>query len=78
MALSRAGTGLFWDRTQKGGDSLEGANAHPLQVVAIISLLACSPLMVGFAGPISDYMLATAVQLHDISGGINNVLNRGQ
>ncbi|MGO3299759.1 MAG: monovalent cation/H+ antiporter subunit D [Pseudoalteromonas sp.] len=78
VALSRAGTGLFWDRTQKGGDALEGANAHPLQVVAIISLLACSPLMVGFAGPISDYMLATAVQLHDISGGINNVLNRGQ
>jgi multicomponent K+:H+ antiporter subunit D len=34
--------------------------------------------MVIFAGPISEYMLATSEQLFDINQGIQNVLQGGQ
>ncbi|WP_404339152.1 monovalent cation/H+ antiporter subunit D [Pseudoalteromonas mariniglutinosa] len=74
IALSRAGTSLFWDHKHKDSEAIEGVAAHPLKITAVILLLACSPLMVVFAGPISDYLVATAEQLHDVSGGINSVL----
>jgi len=77
VALSRAGTTLFWEHKSKKSENADSANAHPLQVTVIIGLLACSPLLVIFGGPISDYMLGAATQLHDISGGINAVLKGG-
>lgn len=77
VALSRAGTSLFWERKNKNSESAESANAHPLQVSVIIALLLCSPILVIFGGPISDYMIKAATQLHDISGGINAVLKGG-
>jgi len=77
VALSRAGTSLFWERKHQDRDHLEVDNAKPLQVIAVIGLLACSPLMVIFAGPITEYMIAAATQLHDISSGINTVLKGG-
>ena len=78
VAISRAGTSLFWDHKYKDSEAIEGVKAHPLQVTAVIVLLACSPLMVIFAGPISEYMLATSEQLFDINQGIQNVLQGGQ
>lgn len=77
VALSRAGTSLFWERKHQGRDHPEEEHAKPMQVIALIGLLACSPLMVIFAGPISEYMIAAATQLHDISFGINMVLKGG-
>ena len=77
VALSRAGTTMFWERKDKKNENTDGENAHPLQVIIIVSLLACSPLMVIFGGPITDYMLGAAAQLHDISGGINAVIRGG-
>ena len=77
IALSRAGTGLFWERKDRKNESSDGVNAHPLQVTVIVCLLACSPLLVIFGGPISEYMIGAATQLHDIGGGINAVLRGG-
>ncbi|TMP50209.1 monovalent cation/H+ antiporter subunit D, partial [Pseudoalteromonas sp. S1612] len=77
IALSRAGTSLFWECKDKRSESAEYKNARSLQVIVIIGLLACSPLMVIFGGPISEYMMAAATQLHDINGGINAVLKGG-
>ncbi|WP_166419159.1 monovalent cation/H+ antiporter subunit D [Pseudoalteromonas sp. Z1A8] len=77
IALSRAGTSLFWERKDRKNENSDGVNAHPLQVIVIIGLLACSPLLVIFGGPISEYMLDAATQLHDISGGINAVIRGG-
>lgn len=77
VALSRAGTSLFWERKDKRSESPDCADANPLQVTVIIGLLACSPLLVIFGGPISEYMVGAATQLHDISGGINAVLKGG-
>ncbi|WP_462166571.1 monovalent cation/H+ antiporter subunit D [Pseudoalteromonas sp. GB43] len=78
VAVSRAGTSLFWDHTHKDSEAIEGTKAHPVKVIAVVALLACSPLMVVFAGPISDYMLATSEQLFDINTSINAVLQGGQ
>ncbi|WP_405601322.1 MULTISPECIES: monovalent cation/H+ antiporter subunit D [unclassified Pseudoalteromonas] len=77
IALSRAGTSLFWECKDKRSESAEYKNARSLQVIVILGLLACSPLMVIFGGPISEYMMAAATQLHDINGGINAVLKGG-
>ncbi|MBQ4831699.1 monovalent cation/H+ antiporter subunit D [Pseudoalteromonas sp. MMG010] len=78
VAMSRAGASLFWERRHKNSNELNDApNAHPLHIIAIISLLACSPLLVIFAQPISDYMQNAAHQLHDISGGIKAVIKGG-
>lgn len=77
IALSRAGTSLFWECKDKRSESAEYKNARSQQVIVIIGLLACSPLMVIFGGPISEYMMAAATQLHDINGGINAVLKGG-
>ena len=62
----------------KESEAIEGIKAHPLKVTAMLLLLVCSPLMVIFAGPISDFMLATSEQLFDINTSINNVLQGGR
>jgi len=68
---------LFWEHRSKSSENADCASAHPLQVTVIIALLACSPLLVILGGPISEYMLNAATQLHDLSGGINAVLKGG-
>jgi multicomponent K+:H+ antiporter subunit D len=77
VALSRAGASLFWERKKKNTELGDALNAHPLHVCVVIGLLICSPLLVIFAQPVSEYMLLAAKQLHDISGGINTVLQGG-
>ena len=69
---------MFWERKGNKTESAEGENAHPLQVMIIVGLLTCSPLLVIFGGPISEYMVSAATQLHDISGGINAVMKGGE
>lgn len=78
IALAKAGTSLFWDRKYKDNEALEGLEAQPVKVIAVIGLLICLPLMVIYAGPLSDYMINTAAQLHDIDGGVRAVLGGGQ
>jgi len=60
IALSRAGTTLFWRQTEVS------ASAEPLdalRMTAVLLLLLASPLLVVFAEPVLTYLAATADQL---------------
>lgn len=71
IGLSRAGSTLFWrvSGTDSGGDK-----AAPLQVFAISWLLVASPLLVIFAGPLTELSQQAAVQLYDTQTAINTIL----
>ena len=71
IALSRAGSNLFWKQSNA---EPSGERAAPLQIAIVIVLLSCTPLMVIFAGPISEFTLAAAAQLHDVEGHVNAVI----
>lgn len=61
LILVRAGTTIFW-RVQ--GAAHQTAPARPLQLLAAMLLLAMSPAMVIFGGPLTEFTLAAAEQLH--------------
>ena len=60
IALSRAGTSLFWKNTGEKTSALKG---HPMQYIAIGLLVAILPLMVIFGGTVNDYTQLAAEQL---------------
>ena len=60
IALSRAGTSLFW---RTNGENTSALKGHPLQYLAIGLLVVILPLMVIFGGPVSDYTQLAAEQL---------------
>ena len=60
IALSRAGTSLFW---RTNGESSSTFKGHRIQILAIGLLVAILPLMVIFGGPITDYSQLAAEQL---------------
>ncbi|MFS2126716.1 monovalent cation/H+ antiporter subunit D [Pseudomonas sp. Pseusp97] len=62
VALSRAGSTLFW---RTGLSVLGSANREPVKMLAAFGLLASAPLMVVAARPLITYAQATAVQLLD-------------
>jgi len=61
IALSRAGTSLFWRTTGGNSSALKG---HPIQYLAIGLLVAILPLMVIFGGAVSNYAQLAAEQLN--------------
>ncbi|MCG6202098.1 monovalent cation/H+ antiporter subunit D [Psychromonas antarctica] len=61
IALSRAGTSLFWRTTGENTSALKG---HPIQYLAIGLLVGILPLMVIFGGLVSDYAQLAAEQLN--------------
>lgn len=63
IALSRAGSTMFWKVT---GESAGEHQANPVRAVAVALLLLCSPLMVVAGGPLTEYLGATAAQVHDL------------
>ncbi|MCO6717082.1 hypothetical protein KQH23_32145, partial [Streptomyces sp. CHB19.2] len=63
IALSRAGTTLFW-RGQ--GAALDG-RLDRVQLVATLGMLLGSPLLMALAAPLHGYALETARQLLDVS-----------
>jgi len=63
VALSRAGSTLFW---RVGNDTLGSAELDRGRLLATLALLATALLLVAFAAPLLDYVQATAVQLHDV------------
>lgn len=63
VALSRAGSTLFW---RVGQSQLDSAELDTGRLLACAGLLALSPLLVGLAAPLLDYAEATANQLHDL------------
>ncbi len=62
IAMSRAGSVFFWASYKGKGTS--GKVTRP-QLAGVLWLLASAPLLVIFAGPVSDYTRATAEQLAD-------------
>ncbi len=71
MTLSRAGSTLFWN---PAGKPVEILRAHPVQLLATVLLLAMPLLLSVFAGPVTQMLVATAQQLHDVPGQIGSVL----
>ncbi|HLD67176.1 MAG TPA: proton-conducting transporter membrane subunit, partial [Pseudomonas sp.] len=63
IALSRAGSTLFW---RVGLSQLDSAELDLGRLLACIGLLALSPLLVVLAAPVLDYLNATAAQLLDL------------
>ncbi|MBT8764639.1 monovalent cation/H+ antiporter subunit D [Metapseudomonas boanensis] len=63
VALSRAGSTLFWrtGQTQLGSAELDGG-----RLFATLLLLACSVALVVFAQPLLEYAQASAAQLNDL------------
>ncbi|MFA7588060.1 MAG: monovalent cation/H+ antiporter subunit D, partial [Novosphingobium sp.] len=71
IALSRAGSQLFW-RTEGAATATE--REDPLRVLGTLLLIGASLLLVLFAVPVTDYTLATALQLADPASYIDVVL----
>lgn len=73
IGLSRAGSTLFW---RVSGSEAGGDKAQSLQVLAIVMLLLASPLLVAFAGPLTELSVAAAVQLQDVPQTISTILSQ--
>ncbi|MEX6503148.1 monovalent cation/H+ antiporter subunit D [Pseudomonas zhanjiangensis] len=63
IALSRAGSTLFW---RVGRSQLDSAELDYGRLFACASLLLLSPVLVGLAAPVLEYVEATVDQLHDL------------
>ncbi|MFZ6045488.1 monovalent cation/H+ antiporter subunit D [Pseudomonas sp. CR3202] len=63
VALSRAGSTLFW---RTGHQVLGSAELDPGRLFATLLLLGGSLVLVAFAQPLLDYAQASATQLHDL------------
>ena len=64
VTLTRAGSQLFW---RHNGQEPSETRATRCQMVAVISLLLCSPLLSIFAGYISEVTTLAASQVFDTS-----------
>lgn len=63
IALSRAGTTLFWRSNSAALD----VRLDPIQLAAVLGLLLGSPLLMTLAAPLHGYALDTARQLLDVA-----------
>ncbi|NVK40538.1 MAG: monovalent cation/H+ antiporter subunit D [Oceanospirillaceae bacterium] len=71
MALSRAGSNLFWNIN---GETPVATPVNPAQLTAVVLLLSTPLLMSLLGGPLTALTDATAQQLHDVPAQINGVL----
>jgi multicomponent K+:H+ antiporter subunit D len=78
FCVSKAGSTLFWHHHGKPLATAEQKRLHPAQLIAVLVLIACAPLMSFFAGPLSEYATAAAIQLHDVNTNINLIIPGGQ
>ncbi|SFX72904.1 monovalent cation/H+ antiporter subunit D [Marinospirillum alkaliphilum] len=74
VALSRAGTTLFW---RVSGDDPAAVTAPVLQMSGVWLLLLCSPLLVAFGGPVTEFMALAAEQLFDVQQFVDLILVSG-
>jgi multicomponent K+:H+ antiporter subunit D len=70
IALSRAGTTLFW-RSTPSNDNDDGAGVSKWQLSGALLLLGASPMLSIFGASIIEYTNSAAIQLHDIDYIIN-------
>jgi multicomponent K+:H+ antiporter subunit D len=66
VALSRAGTSLFWFGQQTDGQPSTAQPADRVSLLAALGLLLASPLLMIAAAPIMAYLEAAAAQLLDL------------
>jgi multicomponent K+:H+ antiporter subunit D len=71
IALSRAGSSLFW-KTDQG--SSKSVKTSVVTITPVVILLLCSPLLMLLGEPISNFSAAAAEQLSQPSGYIKSVL----
>ena len=71
IGLSRAGSVLFW---RVSGNEAGPERVLPLQAFALTWLLLAAPLMVIFAGPLTELSFAAAEQMRDIQTSITIIL----
>ncbi|MFC6670460.1 monovalent cation/H+ antiporter subunit D [Marinobacterium aestuariivivens] len=71
IALSRAGSNLFWNIN---GEKPVATAVNPAQLTAAVLLLSTPVLMSLFGGPLTELTDATARQLHDVPVQISGVL----
>lgn len=71
VALSRAGTNLFWhvSGTKPGGEP-----AAPVQLAAVLFLLAASPLLVIFGGPATEFAAGAVQQMEAVYPDVQPLL----
>ncbi|GAA0816923.1 monovalent cation/H+ antiporter subunit D [Colwellia asteriadis] len=74
VGVSKAGSTVFWNHQGKATESARQERVHPAQLVALLILISGAPLMSVFAGPLSEYAIDAATQLHDFEGNINVIL----
>ncbi|MCU4676785.1 monovalent cation/H+ antiporter subunit D [Catenovulum sp. 2E275] len=67
VAVTRAGSIVFWQNNPIDADKNDTQPAHPMQILATYILVFVSPLLVIFAKPITDFCLQAAMQLHQVS-----------
>ena len=72
VAISRAGTTIFWRNTE---ESNIDEPISPLKLMAVVLLLSVSPLLVIFGGPVTDYTNLAAAQLHDTTQSVDALLS---
>ena len=73
IGLSRAGSTLFWRISGSDSDSVKAA---PMQIFATLWLLLASPMMVIFAGPLTELSQQAAAQLFDRKAAIQTILGQ--
>ena len=73
IGLSRAGSTLFWRISGSDSDSVKAA---PMQIFATLWLLLASPMMVVFAGPLTELSQQAAAQLFDSKAAIQTILGQ--
>lgn len=78
FGVTKAGSTVFWHHQSKVSEDSGQERVHPLQLVALIILISGAPLMTIFAGPLSEYVIGAATQLHDFKNNINVILSGGQ
>lgn len=74
ISVAKAGSTVFWHQYGYVIKNAEQYRVHPAQLAALIMLTASAPLLSIFAGPLSEYALGAATQLHDVSSNINLIL----
>ena len=72
VALSRAGSTLFW---RQDGSVAVGEPLDLLRLLPVLLLLLGSPLLVVFAAPLLDYLQATVADLLDATAYVDAVLS---
>jgi multicomponent K+:H+ antiporter subunit D len=74
VGVAKAGSTVFWHHQGERIEMAGQERIHPAQLVALILLISGAPLMSVFAGPLSEYAVGAATQLHDFNHNIKVIL----